>query len=224
MAPPAARRWLATQWRFVRAQLPPAPARVVEVGCGPHGGFVPALQAAGYDAIGVDPAAPDGPAYRRLPFDQFVLPWPADAVVACNSLHHVAELTATVECIAAELRPGGVLAVVDWDWLRFDERTARWCFGRLGNDEAGWLHRHRDAWRASGGSWPAYLERWADLQRLPTGRSIVAELADQLDVVSLSRGPYFFGGLDGIEPETEGLAIAANELNACGIYFVGANL
>jgi hypothetical protein len=35
--------WLAAAWPFVRRQLPPAPARVLEVGCGTLGGFVPAL-------------------------------------------------------------------------------------------------------------------------------------------------------------------------------------
>ncbi len=34
-------RWLATLWPLVRTRLPAAPARVVEVGCGPLGGFVP---------------------------------------------------------------------------------------------------------------------------------------------------------------------------------------
>ena len=48
----------------VRARLPEAPARVVELGCGPLGGLVPGLRAAGYDAVGVDPAAPDGDEYR----------------------------------------------------------------------------------------------------------------------------------------------------------------
>jgi hypothetical protein len=41
-------RWLAAVWPFVRASLPAAPARAVEIGCGPLGGLVPMLQAAGY--------------------------------------------------------------------------------------------------------------------------------------------------------------------------------
>ncbi len=40
-------RWLAAVWRFVCAWLPSAPARVLEIGCGPLGGFVPALPAMG---------------------------------------------------------------------------------------------------------------------------------------------------------------------------------
>ena len=52
-----AERWLATLWPLVRTRLPAAPARVVEVGCGPLGGFVPMLRADGYDALGIDPPA-----------------------------------------------------------------------------------------------------------------------------------------------------------------------
>jgi hypothetical protein len=44
--------WLATLWPLVRAHLPAPPARVVDIGCGPHGGFVPFLHSNGYDAAG----------------------------------------------------------------------------------------------------------------------------------------------------------------------------
>jgi hypothetical protein len=52
--------WLAAVWPFARDQLPLAPATVLEVGCGTLGGFVPVLLDAGYQAVGVDPEAPDG--------------------------------------------------------------------------------------------------------------------------------------------------------------------
>src|SRR5215218_10574824 len=58
-------RWLATVWPFVRRQLPSAPARVLEVGCGPLGGFVPAPLEDGYKAVGVDPEAPEGSDYQQ---------------------------------------------------------------------------------------------------------------------------------------------------------------
>jgi hypothetical protein len=51
--------WLAAVWPFVRAELPPTPATVLEMGCGLLGGFVPALLDAGYHAVGVDPEAPE---------------------------------------------------------------------------------------------------------------------------------------------------------------------
>ncbi|WP_158558066.1 hypothetical protein [Spongiactinospora gelatinilytica] len=37
----SAEPWLAAMWPFVLANLPPAPARILEIGCGPAGGFVP---------------------------------------------------------------------------------------------------------------------------------------------------------------------------------------
>jgi len=55
---------------FVLHHLPPAPARVLEIGCGDRGGVVPALVDAGYDALGVDPRAHATPADHertRLP-------------------------------------------------------------------------------------------------------------------------------------------------------------
>src|SRR5712691_8832665 len=82
-------RWLTATWPVVRACLPAAPARVVEVGCGPLGGFVPLLRANRYDAVGIDPRAPDDAHYRRIEFEPAELPRQVDAVVASTSLHHV---------------------------------------------------------------------------------------------------------------------------------------
>src|SRR5438445_8208196 len=78
-------RWLAAVWPFVRASLPPVPARVVEIGCGPLGGFVPRLESAGHEATGVDPEAPQGPAYHQVEFERYDLPGQVDAIVACTS-------------------------------------------------------------------------------------------------------------------------------------------
>jgi hypothetical protein len=55
----SAERWLAAMWPLVSARLSPPPARVVDIGCGPHGGFVPFMRASGYEAVGVDSEAPD---------------------------------------------------------------------------------------------------------------------------------------------------------------------
>ena len=67
-------RWLDTLWPLIRARLPAAPARVVEVGCGSLGGFVPMLRAEGYDAVGIDPQAPDDARYQRIEFERAELP------------------------------------------------------------------------------------------------------------------------------------------------------
>ena len=100
-------RWLAAAWPFVRARLPAAPARVAEIGCGPLGGFVPMLHASGYEAVGIDPEAPLGPGYSQVEFEHYDMPWAADAIVACASLHHVADLGAVLDLVEAALVPGG---------------------------------------------------------------------------------------------------------------------
>ena len=61
-------RWLAAMWPSVRSWLPAPPASVIELGCGSLGGFVPARREDGYAAVGVDPAAPEGPQYRHAEF------------------------------------------------------------------------------------------------------------------------------------------------------------
>src|SRR5215216_1049885 len=141
-------RWLAAVWPFVRRQLPSAPARVLEVGCGPLGGFVPALLEDGYKAVGVDPEAPEGSDYQQVEVERHDPPWPVDCVVASTSLHHVADLDEVLDRLEALLVPGGVLVVVEWAWERFDEATARWCFARLhrrrqGRSQAGCISTGR---------------------------------------------------------------------------------
>ena len=66
-------------WPFVRGWLPAPPAAVVEIGCGPLGGFVPMLRSAGFDASGVDPEAPEGPWYHRAAFERYEPAGPAAA-------------------------------------------------------------------------------------------------------------------------------------------------
>lgn len=215
-------RWLDAQWQFVRANLPPAPASVIDLGCGPFGGFVPALRQAGYEACGVDTEAPDEPGYYRVEFEQFTPTRPADAVIASTSLHHTADPGVVLDHVRAALRPGGALVVVEWDWPRFDERTARWCFARLDHTtEPGWLSTHRDRWRESGQSWSEYLNAWAAEEGLHPGDALIAALTRQFDTVQLARGPYVFADLDGISPDDERAAIDRGEINATGIEFVG---
>jgi hypothetical protein len=52
-----AERWLAELWPVVRDWMPAQPGPVLQIGCGPLGGFVPMLRALGYNAVGVDPRA-----------------------------------------------------------------------------------------------------------------------------------------------------------------------
>jgi SAM-dependent methyltransferase len=221
-----AERWLAATWPVVRAALPDPPARVVELGCGTVGGHVPMLLAEGYEALGVDPEAPEGAEYRRVEFERLEDP-PAEAaaIVASASLHHVEDPRVVLDAIGRVLAPGGRVIVVEWDWEAFDRPTSDWCFRRLGpDDDGGWLHRHRDAWVASGTSWDDYLRGWAKEHRIHPARELLALLAERFRLDPPVRGPYFFADLDGTTEEDEARAIHAREIRAARVDVVGAKL
>jgi SAM-dependent methyltransferase len=216
---------LAAWWPFVSAHLPAPPARVLEIGCGPAGGFVPALRDAGFDAVGVDPHAPDGADYDQVEFERYVLAGPVEAVVACTSLHHVADLGAVLDQVVASLAPGGTLVVLEWAWERFDAPTAEWCFAHLeplgAGDDPGWLHEHRARWAESGLSWGDYLRGWAAAEGLHTGCAQLAALSQRFATRLCAEAPYFFGDLAGFDEPAEQAAIDSGHIQPNGIRYVG---
>jgi len=216
-------RWLAAVWPLVRAWLPGSPAAVLEIGCGPLGGFVPMLRSAGYEATGVDPEAPDGPWYHRVEFERYEMPSPAQAVVACTSLHHVADVGEVLNLAETALVAGRRLVIVEWARERFDEATARWCFQRLPrpSEDPGWLQRRYDEWRASGLPWDSYCRGWAEEEGLHAGQDIVRELDARFDRQLLAYGPYFFPDLADVGESEEQAAIDAGEIQANRIAYVG---
>lgn len=114
---------------FCRDQLPPPPARVLDVGCG-QGGLTTALAVAGYDVLGIDPLAPTGDRFRRLKLEDVEDVESFDAVVASYSLHHLRDLDAGLDKIAGLLPSGGVLVVDEFAWDRLDETTLDWLYGQ----------------------------------------------------------------------------------------------
>jgi SAM-dependent methyltransferase len=185
-------RWLAAVWPFVRRQLPSAPARVLEVGCGPLGGFVPALLEDGYKAVGVDPEAPEGSDYQQVEVERHDPPWPVDCVVASTSLHHVADLDEVLDRLEALLVPGGVLVVLEWAWER---------------------------WAASGRPWENYCRTWAEHEGLHPGEEILRGLDARFDRQLYVEGPYFFADLADTSQAEEQAAIDAGQIRAGGIRY-----
>ena len=216
-------RWLSSVWPFVRDSLPVAPARVVEIGCGPLGGFIPWLRRAGYEATGVDPEAPPGSWYRRVEVEAFDMPGNVAAMVACTSLHHVADLAAVLDLINDALAPGGMAVVVEWARERFDEATARWCFGRLSQHgrEPGWLDERQAEWRASGLPWDDYLRSWARAEGMHGGQEILDGLDARFHAQPATYGPYFFAELAETTEGDEQAAIDSGEIQANRIQYVG---
>lgn len=215
-------RWIAATWPVVREWLPSPPARVVEIGCGALGGFVPMLRSAGYEAIGVDPEAPGGEDFRRVEFERLELEGAVDAVIASASLHHVEDPAEVIGRIDEILAPGARVIVIEWDWKAFDEQTAEWCFARLERDgEHDWLRHHRDRWVASGLPWSDYLANWAREERIHPAAELLRLLDERFHREHLALGPYFFADLAETSEKDEVAAIAAGELRAGRVDFVG---
>ncbi|MGH3255689.1 MAG: class I SAM-dependent methyltransferase [Streptosporangiaceae bacterium] len=214
-------RWLAANWPFVRAHLPEAPARVVEIGCGPLGGFVPMLETAGYQATGIDPEAPPGSSYRQVEFESYEAPGPVDAIVASTSLHHVVDLGVVLDQVNALLVPGGRLVIVEWAHERLDEATARWCFARLpdSGEDHSWLVHRRAEWGESGQPWDDYLRSWTEAEGLHSGQDILAALGPRFDPESVTYGPYFFADLAGVSEADEQAAIDTGLIQANRIQY-----
>lgn len=138
-------RWWKDFDAAVTAVLP-AGSRVLDVGCG-NGGLVNRLGDLGFDAFGVDPAAPAHPCLIREPVEHVRDLGEFDAVTAVMALHHT-ELGAITPALARLLRPHGRLFVYDFDWYAYDDRAADWLAEHDSSDAdnsvAGWRREHGD--------------------------------------------------------------------------------
>lgn len=114
-----------------RRVLPPAPARIVEMGAG-DGLLAAALVARGYDVLAVDDNQEMVDATLERGVDalctdavRFSAVEPFDAVLFTRSLHHMTPLDAALDRAHEALRPGGVLFIEDFAWETLDREAAR---------------------------------------------------------------------------------------------------
>ena len=196
---------------FVHAHLPPAPARVLEVGCG-RGDLAQAIARAGHRVVAIDPDAPAGDLFRATSLEEFADPDPFDAVVASLALHHVVDLSAALDKVVSLLRPAGRLIVNEHAIDRLDEPTARWYLEKLAQirlEAPRSLELCLHEWEAHHAGLHGYNAMCQELDRRFTERFFAWM-------------PYLYGELAGAATETEERAlIDAGAIQATGFRYVG---
>jgi Methyltransferase domain len=197
---------------FALSQLGQAPRRVLEVGCGREGGVAPALAAAGYDVLAIDPHAPEGPLYQQITLEELDDPGPFDAVVAGRVLHHVNPLAPALDKLAA-LAPQLILD--EFAWNHMDEPTIDW-----------YESQHKvlvAAGRTPKG--PPDLSEWrARHSDLHPYEALRAEVDARYDERHFEWRPYFYLWLEG--PATKSLEaglIAAGAIRPIGFRYAGVS-
>jgi hypothetical protein len=183
---------------------------VLEVGCGREGGVAPALAAAGYEVLAIDPHAPVGALYRQTTLEELDDPGPFAAVVAGRVLHHVRPLAPALDKLAA-LSP--LLILDEFAWNHMDEPTVDW-----------YESQHRvlvAAGREPKG--PPQLSEWRERHSdLHSYETLRAEIDARYDELHFEWRPYFYRWLEG--PATESLEaglIAAGAIRPIGLRYAG---
>ena len=196
---------------FVETHLPPAPGRVLEVGCG-RGRLARAVAGLGYRVSAIDPEAPAGAIFQRVSLEEFSDPGPFDAVLANLALHHIPDLRGALVKIEGLLRPGGRLIVNEHAWDRFDEPTARWYLEQRGGSDP-----------AAPGSVEQCIAKWvADHAGLHSSAAMRSELDLRFEERFFSWMPYLNRELgDAVDERAERALIEAGAIQATGFRYVG---
>lgn len=204
---------------FVLGELPPLPARVLEIGCG-SGQLALGLAEAGYAVLAIDPSAPEGAIFQQTTLEELDEPAVFDAVVASCSLHHIHDLDAAVERIESALRPRGRLILVEFAWERMDPDTADWYLGQqLALHVAGRLD---DVPRSVEDSLAAWDEKHRGLH---AGEALRASLSRRFRELRFERTPYLHRMLGGVASEAlEQTLVDAGAIRALGFRWVGEPL
>ncbi|MEV0168092.1 class I SAM-dependent methyltransferase [Nonomuraea fuscirosea] len=225
---------VADRLAYLTEWLPPAPARVLDAGCG-RGHLALALARAGYAvaAVDIDPeavAATTALGVAAIESDIADYDDRAfDAMVFSLSLHHTARLAEAVERARALLAPGGVLIVDEFAWERADRATASWFYdigavlagtgltalpehGAVVEDpHAEWVNQHRDEHQLHSGDTMVDAIRAAfEIRELVRVPYLHHYLADKLDDDTVGR---LFTSLQQIEQ----LRITRGDLAAVGL-------
>ena len=182
--------------QFFDTWLPPAPAQLLELGCG-SGELALSLAAEGYSVTAIDPEAPVGPIFLRTRIEDFVSTDSFDAVLASLSLHHVADLAVALDRVASLLARGGRLVIDDFGWERLTGPAAE----EVGIPFDEWQEEHEHLHRSD---------------------AMLVELDARFTRRTFSWEPFLFReSRRAIHEEAEGRLIGEGRLPAIGFRYVG---
>jgi SAM-dependent methyltransferase len=181
---------------FMLGELPPPPARVLEVGCG-SGELATGLTDGGYDVLAIDPDPPEGSLFRRTRIEDFDSTETFDVVIAQLSLHHVTDLAVALNKVVDVLSSEGRVVIDDFGWERLNERAAEGVGIRF--DE--WQDEHED---------------------LHTAEAMLVELDERFVRRTFSWEPFLFREARHVLDEAhERALIGEGRLPAIGFQYVG---
>ena len=199
--------------RFVTAQLPAPPARILEVGCG-SGELARETSRRGYEVVGIDPDAPEGAQFRKATLEDFSTSELFDVVVANRSLHHIVDLQGGIDKIHSLLAPSGRLILNEFAWDRMDHATAAWYAAHVSKPGP------KDASLLPG----AFPGEWvAEHEGLHGFEAMRAEVGQRFDEELFEWTPYVahhYLERDDLAEE-ENRLIESGEIRAMGFRYVG---
>lgn len=221
--------WQQSTFARVLAHLPPPPARVLEVGCG-DGWLVHRLSDLGYESVGIDPDAPEGPHFRRTRLEDLNEDEVYDAVLAVVSLHHIHDLSAGVERLHARCSDDGRAIIVEFGWDRVHDGTLEWCIPRLpareSDEEMTWLSKLVTSWVEEKRANPNYtaaarMRAWAEQEGIHSSSELLEALEAAFKTSHFEWIPYLFEDLQPGAESEEADAINDHVIDAMGFLFVG---
>ncbi len=188
--------------RFLDRALPPAPARVLEVGCG-DGTIAASLATRGYEVTALDESLAISPADAAAPVtwvDQNFLFYEGaadgglfDVVLFTRSLHHIAPLDRALDRAAALLRPGGRLLAEEFAYDRVTLPTARWWYDLESIlVAAGILTPPDPTFEAVRNPLGRWRQEHAHDPPLPSGHDMLAAVRERFETGPAEEAPYLY--------------------------------
>jgi 2-polyprenyl-3-methyl-5-hydroxy-6-metoxy-1,4-benzoquinol methylase len=121
--------------KHIQPYLPPAPATILEFGCG-KGHVAQKLQEMGYTVTAIDTSEKDIEFAKSLgvnatvaDFTKYDTDQKFDVILGVMVLHHIPDISAALNAIKKNIKPGGICLIEEFRREIVDHNTVKWFFG-----------------------------------------------------------------------------------------------